>query len=334
MYNIGITGVGGGVGQSIIKALQNTDYRLIGMDGEKLGAGLYAVDEAYTIPYAANDGFINAVLNVCREKKINILFPGLDAELFKFSEHSALFADIGTVVIVSRPEVIDISENKWSTYEKLAAAGFNVPLTYKLVDYSEPPLDFPFIIKPYLGGARSKDVFKVNNIDEYKEVLNEIANRKERFIAQEFLAGDEYTCGTITLDGKCKGAIIMKRELRNGDTYKCHSVDNKILQDYLVNMMNVLQPFGACNVQLKLKEGKPFIFEINARCSGTTAARALCGFNEPKLIADYILKEKATVFEIQEKTILRYWNELEVDNEMLGNILTKGYSHAVNRMKL
>ena len=64
-----------------------------------------------------------------------------------------------------------------------------------------------------------------------------------------------------------------------------------------------------------MRDGIPYVFEINARCSGTTASRTLCGFNEPKMIADFLLKGIEPVFEIKEKTILRYWKELVVDNE-------------------
>jgi carbamoyl-phosphate synthase large subunit len=57
--------------------------------------------------------------------------------------------------------------------------------------------------------------------------------------------------------------------------------------------------------------------EINARSSGTTGARALCGFNEPKMIADYLTKGKRPEYAVKEQTILRYWKELVVDNELV-----------------
>lgn len=47
-----VTGVGGGVGQSIIKSLQDTFYPIIGADGEILATGLYAVKKGHIIPYA------------------------------------------------------------------------------------------------------------------------------------------------------------------------------------------------------------------------------------------------------------------------------------------
>ena len=52
MFNIAVTGVGGGVGQSILKSLENSGYNVIALDGEVLAAGLYASSKSYLIPYA------------------------------------------------------------------------------------------------------------------------------------------------------------------------------------------------------------------------------------------------------------------------------------------
>ena len=76
-------------------------------------------------------------------------------------------------------------------------------------------------------------------------------------------------------------------------------------------------------MQLRLKDGKPYVFEINARCSGTTAARTLSGFNEPKMIADYLLKGIEPTFAIKEQTILRYWKELVVENDEVSELKEK-----------
>ena len=130
----------------------------------------------------------------------------------------------------------------------------------------------------------------------------------------EYIEGDEYTCGTINLDNSCKGVIVMRRILRDGDTHKCFSEKNEAVEKEVRLVAESIKPFGACNVQLRFKENKAYVFEINARCSGTTASRTLCGFNEPKMIADYLLKSIEPSYQIKEQTILRYWNELVVDN--------------------
>jgi carbamoyl-phosphate synthase large subunit len=314
IYNIGITGVGGGVGQSILKSLSGLDYNLIALDGEILAPGLYAAAKSYIIPYASSPEYITRLLEICQKEKIDLLFPGLDAELMILSLNYNAFKAIGTTVVVSCHDVIKISDDKQETYDKLSAAGVVVPLTISLEKFNQQNAVFPLIIKQKVGGARSKNIYLIRSIDDLSVISNKINNPKD-FIIMDYIEGDEYTCGTINLDGKCKGVIVMRRILRDGDTHKCFSEKNTIIEAAVYKVVEAIKPFGACNVQLRMKDGVPYIFEINARCSGTTASRTLCGFNEPKMISDYLLKGIEPNFEIKEQTILRYWNELVVEND-------------------
>jgi carbamoyl-phosphate synthase large subunit len=45
--SVAVTAVGGVIGQGIIKALQNTEYSVVGINSEVLGAGLYATKKSY-----------------------------------------------------------------------------------------------------------------------------------------------------------------------------------------------------------------------------------------------------------------------------------------------
>lgn len=314
MYNIAVTGVGGGVGQSILKSLENTDYNIIALDGELLAAGLYATKHSYIIPYAKSENYISKLFDICKKEKISLLFPGLDAELMPLSLNKKRFEEIGTTVVVSSPEVISISDNKQETYNKLIVLGVNVPFTSPAEKYIFNESDLPLILKQKIGGARSKNVFVIKNAFDWDSVLKKISTELSDYIVMEYIEGDEYTCGTINLDNSCKGVIVMRRILRDGDTHKCFSEKNEAVEKEVRLVAESIKPFGACNVQLRFKENKAYVFEINARCSGTTASRTLCGFNEPKMIADYLLKSIEPSYQIKEQTILRYWNELVVDN--------------------
>jgi len=314
---IAVTGVGGGVGQSVIKSLDQTDYDVVGLDGELLGTGLYAVPSSFLIPYANSPEYISRLLEICENEKCKLLFPGLDAELKVLALHKDKFTAIGTNVVVSSPDVIDISDDKQITYDKLTSFGISVPLTLSFEKYVSIPtqVDFPLIVKQQVGGARSKNVYLLKSKNDLENLVSKKDFVATNYVVQQYIDGDEYTCGTINLEGQCKGVIVMRRILRDGDTYKCFSVKNEIVETEVLKVMNAIQPFGACNVQLRMKDGKPYIFEINARCSGTTSSRALSGFNEPKMIADYLLKGIEPQYTIKELTILRYWKELVVNNE-------------------
>ena len=323
---IGVTGVGGGAGQSVLKALQNTEYEVVGLDGELLGTGLYVTPLAYKIPYANSPEFIPALLDICRKERIQILFPGLDAELAQLSAHRKDFSAIGTTVIVSDASVIDISDNKLETFNQLTRLGFQVPATMTLKDFvlQREAIAFPIIVKQQVGGARSKNVFLFKTAALFETFLEELTNQVG-YVVQEYIEGDEYTCGSVNLAGECKGVVVMRRILRDGDTYKCFSERNATIENAVTDLLNAIKPFGACNVQLRMRNGVPYIFEINARCSGTTAARALCGFNEPKAIADYLLKGIAPSFNVQPRTILRYWKELVVDEGLIEQVRNTGH---------
>lgn len=326
MYNIAVSGVGGGVGQGILKSLEGLGYNLIALDGEVLAAGLYAAPTSYVIPYASHPNYISTLLEICEKEKISILFPGLDAELMPLSLNKEAFAKIGTTVIVSSSAVVKISDDKQQTYDELTKAGVIIPYTAPLAEANLSALSFPVIIKQKVGGARSKNVYIIKDKEQWEAVLNTIVDKND-FIVMDYIEGDEYTCGTINLQDTCKGVIVMRRILRDGDTHKCFSEINPTIESAVRKVVESIKPFGACNVQLRVKNGIPYVFEINARCSGTTASRTLCGFNEPKMIVEYLLQGIEPSFKIEEKTILRYWNEKVVENDLVIELRKNGEIH-------
>lgn len=323
---IAVTGVGGGVGQSIVKALYQSDYKIIGLGGHRLAAGLYAVPIAYKIPKASDPNYVKALLKICVGEECKLLFPGLDTELAVLSRNIAEFKKVGTTVVVSRPEVIETADNKFLTYKELFTNNIPVPKTFMLDDYlsNKKGIKFPAVIKPAINGSRSIGVSTLYSLQELYWLVSKKDFKAQNYVIQEMLEGDEYTCGTVNLDNKCWGVIVMKRILRDGDTYKCFTIENKDIENTVFKIMDILKPFGACNVQLRLQNGVPMVFEINARCSGTTGARALAGFNEPKMIADYLLYGKKPLFKIKKVSILRFWQELLVENEQIDELEKEG----------
>ncbi len=323
---IAVTGIGGGVGQSIIKGLNQTDYEIVGMDADSLATGLYSVPIAYKIPRVSDPSYIKVLLQICTQQECKLLFPGLDTELSVLSKNVELFKKVGTMVVVSNPKVIEIADNKFLTYKELFRNNIPVPKTFILSDYLSNTRDikFPAVIKPLINGSRSFGVSTIYSLRELEWLISKKDFITEDYVIQEMLEGDEYTCGTVNMDGKCWGVIVMKRILRNGDTYKCFTHYNKDIENTVFKIMDVLKPFGACNVQLRLQNGIPIVFEINARCSGTTGARALAGFNEPKMIADYLLYGKKPNFKIKKLSILRFWQELLVENEQIDQLEKEG----------
>ncbi len=308
--SVAVTAVGGGVGQSILKSLQATDYRSVGIDPSNQSAGLYMTDAAYLGQNHDDPRFIERLIEICQAEDCKYLFSGFDAELAALSRHVKSFRDEGIIPIVSTPEVIRLGDSKAALVDFLKTNGFPyIPTATNYLDLRD--LKGPYIVKPD-GGCRSRGVVRFSSIVDIER--NEIDLRPYGSIAQEYIEGDEYTCGTISFGGDVKGVIAMVRDLRDGDTYKARVDQNPIVVEFARDLISTLKPFGPCNVQLRLRDGVPYVLEINVRCSGTTAARTLAGFNEPEMVLNY-LEGLPVEHNIEPIEILRYWNEMVVRPE-------------------
>ena len=171
----------------------------------------------------------------------------------------------------------DAIEQTKLAFEFLKKSGLNAPHFYLAETFKPSKESYPFILRQSAGGARSMNKFLIKNTNDWDTALSRIGNDISNYIVTEFIDSEEYTCGSVFVNGSCFGVIAMQRILRGGETYKCFTVKNDAVEEEVRKILEVLKPFGAFNVEMKLKNGEPHVFEINARCSGTTAARACSG---------------------------------------------------------
>lgn len=309
-----VTGVGGGAGQSVLKALRMAEFQdVLAFDSSPLAAGFYFGYPGVVGFEALHPNYIDHLLKTAIENQVEVIFPGHDIELKVLSKVIGEFLNNGIQILVSDSRVIDICDDKLKTAQFLESAGFDYPRTQTFHDFKWE--GHPVVLKPQFEGARSKDTYVAKDFDQFERFSSFV--NPQNCVVQEYVEGDEYTCGSIFMDNTLLGVISMKRFLRNGDTYKAFSVKSDPINEFVSKVVTELKPFGACNVQLRIRDGKPIVFEINPRCSGTTAARALVGFNEPSVILNYLKLKEFQEIHYEEATILRYWQEVKVANSAI-----------------
>ena len=88
-----VTGVGGIVGQQILKCLADSGHRLVGADASEYAAGLYAVDRGYLVPPARDPGYVDRLVEIGAAENARYLFAGLDMELPIFARAAKKFRD-------------------------------------------------------------------------------------------------------------------------------------------------------------------------------------------------------------------------------------------------
>ena len=164
MRNILVSAVGGGVGQSVLKALDDSSYGVVGVDTDELAAGLYAVSKAYQGQKASDPHFIDRLLEICRKEDCGLIFPGHEGELLPLSLHAERFRSEGIIPVVSSPEVIRICDDKLATQDFLKAQGFPTLETRPLKEVES--FHKPVILKPQRGGARSQHTYAAHSTED------------------------------------------------------------------------------------------------------------------------------------------------------------------------
>jgi carbamoyl-phosphate synthase large subunit len=306
-----LTGVGGIVGQGILKCLSKSSYRTLGADASELAAGLYAAERGFIIPRVHDPGYIDHLVDLCVREGVRYLFPGLDMELGILSRATPRFRERGIIPIISPPEVIAVADDKLATARFLEANGLAAPRTLDLATESPRAFGFPVVLKPRRGGSRSQGVYIIRDEAELKYRLPSID--ASNYVVQEYLEGDEYSAGSITFDGKCHGSMVMRRTMRDGDTHKAFVFRDPAVDAYVARVAETLKPFGPCNFQFRMRRGVPFIFEINPRVSGGACMRSYAGFNEPLMTLDFLETGEVPAYHVRPVAVLRYWAEIVVE---------------------
>lgn len=319
-----VTGAGALLGQGIIRSFRDSslDPTIVSVDPNALSAGLYWCDRRYLVPMAKDPNYLDEIRKILARESPDAVLVGTDVELMVFARHrQQLEQEFDTTIVVSSPNVISVADDKYLTYQFLKDNGFDYPESalpgeeQRIID----TVGFPLIVKPRVG-ARSVGVHRVESRDELRRAVEAV----EEPVIQECVASsdDEYTAGVVVFDGECHASIVMRRDLRDGNTYRAYVEKFPELNARISRIGEALDPFGPTNFQFRLDdENRLKVFEINARFSGTTPLRAIAGMNGVDLCLRHLL-EGASIPEpeIEPMTILRHWSETVVRSDEIDEV--------------
>lgn len=328
-WSVAVTGAGALLGQGIIRALRGTSLplRIVGLDVSPLSAGLYWCDAQHLIPKASDPGYIDAIARMLERERPKILFVGTDVELAPLAAaRASLEQRFACHILVSSSDVVRIADDKFATATFMCDRGFAAPDSVLpsepgAVDALIARRGFPLIVKPR-NGARSYGVSKVLDRAALDRAVSDLADP----VLQECVGNDdrEYTASGLFFDGRCDAVIVMRRDLRDGNTFRAYVEQTPKLIEQVRAWTIALAPHGPANFQFRIDAaGQPKVFEINGRFSGTTPLRALCGFNEVELCLRRLLfSEPVRQPEVRDLTVLRHWQETVVEPSRVAAVRT------------
>ncbi len=286
-------------------------------------------DKSVITPLIYDESYIPFLLRYCQENRIDVLLSLFDIDLLILAQHKAEFAAISTRVIVSAPELIEICNDKWKTYQFLKEHGFCVPKTYLSLQEVMGALDagilhYPIIVKPRFGcGSIAMSVaddemsllyyFSRNTRAVNRTYLKyESATVEDKIIFQEFLKGQEYGADIINdLQGNHVNTIVKKKSaMRAGETDIAETVDEPAIRQELDRLGSLTGHIGNMDCDVFLVDGKPYVLEMNARFGGGYPFSHVAGCDLPKAIVQWCQGREVDPKILQAKTGVRAYKEL------------------------
>jgi carbamoyl-phosphate synthase large subunit len=329
--NILVTGSGALLGQGIIRCLLHSSLPLhiIAADPEPLSSGNYVAHKAYKIPMAHSPDFIPAIESIIASENIDFLFVGTDAELLPLSQAKTYLQNKYFLhIIVASPHCIKLADSKFQTAAFLKENNFPYPQSAFASNHDDvmqllSDKHFPLITKPDVG-ARSVGFQLLNNRTDLDKVLANPCT----FIVQEFIpdVDGEFTSGCLVLEGKCRSIVTLKRDLKNGNTYRTYRDEKTTEYDSLIKTIAEATGIeGPCNFQFRVRNGLPVAFEINARFSGTTPLRLMYGFNEVDALIRYYVDGRDIIMpNLREGIVMRAFSDVFIQNSSLQQFNSQG----------
>jgi len=279
-----VTGVGGDLGQALVKALRLSarfaECHGCDIDGEGIGSAF--VDSFHVVPRAEDSSYIQALDQLGSSLGVHVVVPGSEPEIHTLSW-------LGSPPTLPSGIPIVCQERKWiETYgDKLAcmqalhgkidlvpfADGVNGQAVAELVN----EVGFPLVVKSRRSSG-SRGLLHVHNQTE----LDAAINATHVPLVQAFIdtSGGEFSVGIFACE-QFSSAIAFKRDLGpvGCSWFAETSMDESVL-DYAFKVAHLSSLKGSANIQVGKTSRGVRLLEINPRFSSLVAARAACAFRD------------------------------------------------------
>ena len=252
-------------------------------------------DVSEPIGYIRDEGYMDALLSICKKHDVSLLIPTIDPELIEYAKYRTEFKKEGIEIVISDLELVQSCRNKHKTTELFHQYGVQTPRHLDLQN-----LTFPFFVKP-IDGSSSQNLFVVKS----DEMLSDYLLDTSRFVHQEYLSPSEHDEYTIDIyyskDSKIKAIVPRLRiAVRGGEINKGITRKNFLI-DYVKDHFGKLKGArGVITLQVFVNKSSNEVFgiEINPRFGGGYPLSHLAGANYVNwLIKEYMHQEEISEFD-------------------------------------
>ncbi len=296
----------------ILKAAAGDGGRVFTCDFAPDAPALQHADRGFLVPDIADPTYLDALRELCRRERVDLLIPSMEHELPLLAAHRADFAAAGTTILVSTPFIVDMCCDKLKAAAFLAAYGVSVPKTWVSVEDTREALacgdiTFPVVVKPRWG-VSSMGLSFPEDEDELElcfTVTRRVIARSalatlsatdtaRSVLIQEHIAGTEYGFDVVNdLRGRYVTTLV-RRKLRQraGQTDRAESVRHEQLEAIGEEIGRHLGHVGVLDCDAIANASGCYVLDINPRIGGGYPFSHLAGANIPAALAAWMRGEE------------------------------------------
>lgn len=270
-------------------------------DASPYASALQAADHAFIVPSVDQAGYVEHLLDLCATQQVSLLISLNDLELPMLAPRREEFRAVGTMLVVSAPEVIATCFDKWAMLPFLEACQLSGPQTHLTLSGAQKALalgtmQFPLVIKPRWGTA-SLCIEYAHDLEELEIAYRLVTRRVQRSIIagvssvdsgatvliQERLTGQEYGLDIINdLAGNYVSTIVRRKlAMRSGETDKAMLVDDERLCALGKTLSHALGHIGNLDCDVFVDGSRYTILDMNPRFGGGYPFSHVAGVNLP-----------------------------------------------------
>ncbi len=300
-----VTGIGGNVGQGIVKNIRSAPYanKVVGTNITDFSAGNHLVDAFYKVPFGYDNEFIPAIKKIVDKEKVDLIIPSTDYESYYLAANKDEFS---CKVSGSSKDVSEVYLDKYLTF--LNHSENNIPFAQSCLPSAYSGQFKYAIAKPRKGRGSKGLIFNVFSGEGLSD---------DEYMIQDFHSGIEVTTAVYRsyITKEILGLISMQRTLENGATTYCKVIDDydSIIYDIANSMCNQHPGLlGSFNIQSIVNaNGDAIPFEVNCRISGTNSIRSAFGFKDVQYtIEELLFGEAAQKPEITKGEAYRFLSDV------------------------
>lgn len=266
--------------------------------------GMIAADQAFLVPPAYENGFIERLLDICRRHRPRLLFSLHDLEVSVLSRHTEALKRLGTFPVLASPGFCDTCMDKFATVGFAEDHGLNAAKTYLSVEDAraairEQTINYPVVLKPRYGfgsiglceahDEREMEMrFDLLRMEIARTTIAMASAKDEKnvILIQQKLQGTEYGLDVINdLQGGFVTCLIERKlGMRAGETDAAVIVEDDNLFALGKRLGEIARHPGVLDVDVIVQDNIPHVLEMNPRFGGHYPFAHMAGADIPSAL--------------------------------------------------